>query len=102
MNALAKLKASPPPAKEYYSRLIDIFRLYVYKKKGVLSLQKTTNDLVVQIQSLNMAKDPFDRLAQSLRMGDFVKFAKYIPVQEDDRIAFENIKQGITEIEQLK
>jgi hypothetical protein len=102
MNALAKLKASPPATKEYYSRLIDIFRLYVSEKKGIKSLQKTTDDLVVQIQSLNIPKDPFDRLAQSLRMADFVKFAKYIPVQEDDRIAFENIKQGVTEIEQLK
>ncbi len=102
MSQLAKLKASPPAPKEFYSRLIDIFKLYVFRKKGILSLQKTTDDLVVQLRDLNLQKDLFDRLAQSLRLGDFVKFAKYIPAAEDDLSAFTNIKSGIEEIEQMK
>jgi len=102
MRELAKLKASSPPSKEFYSRLIDIFKLYVFRKKGILSLQKTTDDLVVQLRDLQLSKDIFDRLAQSLRLGDFVKFAKYIPSREDDHSAFESMKSGIDEIELLK
>jgi hypothetical protein len=50
---------------------------------------------------MNISKDQFARLAQSLRLGDFVKFAKYIPLAEDDRLAVEAIKKSIDEIEKL-
>lgn len=102
MNQLAKLKASAPGPKEFYSRLIDIFKLYVFRKKGILSLQKTTDDLVIQLRDLQIPKDIFDPLAQSLRLGDFVKFAKYVPAAEDDQAAFNHVKKGIEEIEQHK
>jgi hypothetical protein len=35
-----------------------------------------------------------------LRLGDFVKFAKYIPANEDDINIFNTIKNSITTIEQ--
>ncbi len=58
------------------------------------------DDLIIQMRSLNMSKDQFDKLAQALRLSDFVKFAKYQPGDADAADSFESIKQSIMIIEQ--
>ena len=100
MKELEQLQRQKPEAKQYYSKLTDIFRLYVFQKKGILSLQKTTDDLVLQLKGLNLGKEQFDKLSQSLRLSDFVKFAKYIPTNEDDVNCFNEIKKSIMTLEQ--
>jgi LPXTG-motif cell wall-anchored protein len=100
MQQLEQLQKEKPEAKQYHSRLTDIFRLYVFRKKGILSLQKTTADLVLQLKDLNFSKEQFDKLSQALRLSDFVKFAKYAPTQEDDKKVFEDILNTIKIIEQ--
>lgn len=99
MKELEQLRQLKPGVKEFHSRLTVIFRLYIYRKKGILSLQKTTDDLIVQLKGLNMGKEQFDKLAQSLRLSDFVKFAKYAPSEEDNRNCLEEIKHSIMTIE---
>ncbi len=99
MEQLEQLERDKPDAKQYHSRLTDIFRLYVFRKKAILSLQKTTDDLVVQLRTLNLSKEQFDKLSQSLRLSDFVKFAKYLPSGDDNRSCFEDIKNTIVTIE---
>ncbi len=99
MKELGLLQQSKPGAKEFHSRLTGIFRLYIYQKKGILSLQKTTDDLVLQLKSLNISKEQFDKLAQSLRLSDFVKFAKYNSTGEDDSNCFNTISETINQIE---
>ena len=102
IKQLEKLQEEKPEAKQYYSRLVDIFREYIAAKKGIHSLQATTNDFVVQLKSLNLPGEQFNDLAQSLRLGDFVKFAKYIPSPEDDKNTFSTIYGSIQHIEQVK
>lgn len=101
MKELEKLLSQRMEPKEYYSKLVDIFRLYVEKKKGIHSLQKTTDDLVVQLKTIPITRGLFEKLSQSLRLADFVKFAKYVPSDDDNRNTFEIIKRTISEIEQL-
>ena len=101
MKQLNKLQQERTDQKQYYSQLIDIFRVYADKKKGIHSLQKTTDDLVVQLKAIPISKEQFERLSQALRLGDFVKFAKYIPSTDDDKSVFETIKNSITAIEKL-
>lgn len=102
MKRLDELQKQKPATKEYYSAVVDIFRLYVSRKKGIHSLQKTTDDIIVQLNSIGMNRQNFDRLSQSLRLSDFVKFAKYIPTSDDDQEILQSIKQSIQEIEQQK
>jgi len=102
MKQLEQLQREKPVAKQFYSTLTDIFRLYVFRKKGILSLQKTTDDLVLQLKDLDLPKDRFDKLAQALRLSDFVKFAKFVPSPEDDISAFEEMKKTITTIEETE
>ena len=100
LQQLELLQKEKPASKIFHTRLIDIFRLYVFRKKGILSLQKTTADLVLQLGKLNFNKEQFDRLSQALRLSDFVKFAKYSPSEEDDKFVFNIILDTIKLIEQ--
>jgi hypothetical protein len=102
MKQLEKLRQEKLDSKQYYSQLVDVFRVYVREKKGIHSLQKTTDDLVMQLRGIPIAKEQFEKLSQALRLSDFVKFAKYIPGTDDDKNIFETIKQTIIGIEQLK
>ncbi|MEO7924051.1 MAG: BatD family protein [Chitinophagaceae bacterium] len=101
LQQLVQLEKEKPAAKIYHTRLGEIFRLYVYRKKGILSLQKTTDDLILQIQNLGLNKEEYQRISQALRLGDFVKFAKYIPSQEDDKAALETVRRSIEEIQRI-
>ncbi len=99
MKQLEQLQRDKTEAKKYHSKLTDIFRLYVFRKKGILSLQKTTADLILQLRDLNFAREKFDKLSEALRLSDFVKFAKYVPTQEDDKKVFDEIYNSIMTIE---
>ncbi|HKZ65984.1 MAG TPA: LPXTG cell wall anchor domain-containing protein [Chitinophagaceae bacterium] len=100
IKQLEKLQREKPETKQYYSRLVDIFKEYIAAKKGIHSLQATTYDLVAQLKGLNMPADQFDELARSLSLSDFVKFAKYIPSTEDDKNVLTIIYRSIQQIEQ--
>jgi hypothetical protein len=96
---LLKLRSEKYDTKEYYTRISDIFRLYIYRKKGILSLQKTTDDLVSQLKNVQLNKEQFENLSQSLQLSDFVKFAKFIPTATDNNFVYEAIKNSIEMIE---
>ncbi|MES1216805.1 MAG: hypothetical protein ABUT20_14915 [Bacteroidota bacterium] len=96
LDILSKQELVP---KQYYSGLVEIFRLYIFRKKEILSLQKTTDDLIVQLKNINLDKEQFSQLSQALRLSDFVKFAKYIPSEEDHVNTFKTIKNSIIAIE---
>ncbi len=99
MEGLKKLEEDRPGILQYYSRLTDIFRLYVFRKKGIHSMQKTTEEIIGQLRNLNLSKAQTDTLSYSLRLSDFVKFAKYIPTEDDNSKMFEEIKRAIIVIE---
>jgi hypothetical protein len=100
MQQLLQLQQNKPDSKQYHTQLAKIFRLYIFRKKGIFSLQKTTDDLILQLKSLDVGKDQFDRLCQSLRLGDFVKFAKYSPSEEESNDCFNKIINSIKLIEE--
>jgi hypothetical protein len=101
-ESLRSLAQSDLAAKEFYSRLTDIFRLYVYRRKGILSLQKTSGDLVNQLKKIGLTAAIFDRLFASIVTADMVKFAKYITSAEEDRDAMKSISDSIYEIEEIE
>lgn len=99
LKQLAELQKHSLQGKEFHTRLVDIFKLYVLRKKNIRSLQKTTDDLVVQLKNAVTDKDLYAEMQQALRLSDFVKFAKYIPSAGDDNEAFNSIKKAILSIE---
>ena len=67
LQQLESLQKENLPAKGetklYYSRLTDIFRVYVEKRKNIHSLQQTTDDLVVQLKAIHLGKEQYPRPA---------------------------------------
>ena len=81
--------------KLYYSRLNDILRLFVLRKLQIASMIKTNEELIMQLKELNISREQFSHLAQALRMSDFVKFAKYLPGENDNEQNFDIIKSSV-------
>lgn len=102
MNRLDQLIRNKPAIKTFYSELTDILRVYIYRSRGILSLQKTTADLVLQLSSAGLSKLGFEELSQALRLSDFVKFAKYNSSPEDDSNVYKTIRDSITELKKLQ
>ncbi len=71
--------------KSYYSDMNDILRKYVSQKFSVSTFERTNEELILEISRLGIPREPFLSLAQSLRMSDVVKFAKYVPTADDNR-----------------
>ncbi len=102
MKQLEQIRKQNLSPIEFYSKVVDVFRYYVLYKKNILSLQKTTDDLVLQLKQIGLERNQFDNIAQALRLSDFVKFAKYKPSIEDNELFLKSIKNGIEEIERMK
>lgn len=100
LEKLQKVNPSAKGEKQYYTDLINIFRTYLRGAKGIQSFSKTTDDLSVQLQSLKMPPTDYNKLVQSLRLSDLVKFAAYKPTAAATDDAFETVKKSITLIEQ--
>jgi hypothetical protein len=98
---LEKLRKEQLSSKIFFTRLVDIFRVYLSRRRGIESLQKTTDDVVAQLRLLKLPETDFSKLAQALRMSDFVKFAKYEPAESDKQESFAVIRASVETIENL-
>jgi hypothetical protein len=99
MKSLDELKSRRLPEtgqlKPYYTGLNDILRLFVSRKLQIATMEKTNEELIMQLKGLNIPNEQFSLLVQALRMSDFVKFAKYRPDEEENHRNFEIIKSSI-------
>ncbi len=97
--ALAELQkqklAENGQVKSYYTGLNNILRLFMLRRFQVASLEKTNEEMILQLKRLNMNPGHFSKLAETLRMSDFVKFAKYQPAPDENDINFEVIRTSI-------
>ncbi|ULQ55015.1 BatD family protein [Flavihumibacter rivuli] len=103
MESLGLLKTMVSGAggkeKEYYVGLNDTLRSYLMDK-GLLSSPDSTNEqLVVKLRG-QLDKDGVYRLAQTLRLADAVKFAKFIPTSPEHEEAYAVIEKTIRFIEE--
>jgi len=105
-QSLVQLKKEQWPEngewKKYYSELQDILRVYVQRRYGVGALQKTTSELLIQLRGAGITEDPLSRIAESLRIGDAVKFAKYEPGVTVAAESFDIISNAIENLERIK
>ena len=85
--------------KMFYSRLGEILRVYLYRRVGIESLAETSEELIDQIRRLSLTPEQFTDVADALRVGDFVKFAKYKPGLADSDIHHRAIRGAIEELD---
>ncbi len=102
LNELARQTAwENAPVKVYYTRLNDILRLFVLRRLGIATLVETNEELIGQLRQLPLSAEDFSRLAQTLRMSDFVKFAKYQPAVNDNEDCFRVIHSSVEALNRI-
>ena len=96
LDQLKKMfQADPASVKKYYSGLNDTLRVFLNRHLGLLTMEKTSEELILSLSNLNLERESFSRLTAALRMGDFVKFAKYIPGPYENDNNLEVIRSSI-------
>jgi hypothetical protein len=98
MRAIAELRersVREGEEKQFYTDVNGVLRNYLSRKFGISTIEKTNDELIYKISDLNLNKDNLLKLAQSLRMGDFVKFAKYRPDESDNKNNLEVLRVSI-------
>jgi len=105
LSALDQLKKmlqnDPSSVKKYYYGLNDTLRIYLNRQLGLRTMEKTSEELILHISNLKMEREVFTKLAAALRMGDFVKFAKYIPGPYEIDSNLEELRSGIIAINEI-
>ncbi|HEX2606636.1 MAG TPA: hypothetical protein VHK91_04615 [Flavisolibacter sp.] len=102
--ALARVRKLRPEEEPriLYTELIAAFRYYLEKRKGIQSLSKTTDDLAVQLNQVELPREHYLKLVQVLHLSDLVKFAKFEPLLTDREASLKLIEQTIIELESRK
>jgi hypothetical protein len=102
LDELSKQRPLNQPAiKDHFTRLNDILRVYLKRRFNYSTLEKTNEELILQLRKSKLQGEAFTRLAQALRMNDFIKFAKYLPSEGEKNEVFNEIKQSIKLLEEL-
>jgi hypothetical protein len=96
------LHDDPSSVKKYYSGLTDTLRIFLNRQLGLVTMEKTSEELILSLSNLKMDRDSFSNLTAALRMGDFVKFAKYIPGPYENDTNWEVIRNSIVLINETK
>src|SRR5258706_1284432 len=87
--------------KQFHTRIGDIFKRYISRKTNTNLLTLTSDEVLIKLEDLNVKKQEIGLMANNLKMGDAVKFAKYIPANSDSETALENTKKVIQQIDQI-
>ncbi|MCC6288019.1 MAG: hypothetical protein IT249_09045 [Chitinophagaceae bacterium] len=105
LQRLSKLKAQDFPAKgewkKYYTELTDIFKTYNEGKFHDGSLQRTTDELLMLVNQ-RLSKDVLSELAETLRIADAVKFAKYQPDVTRSTIDIDVVEKNVKQLDSMK
>ena len=100
MQELDKLKMlnlqQPEHIKQYHSKLAEIFKWYISRRQNLNVMNKTTGDVLVHLSSNHLPQETVAAVAAALRTGDAVKFAKYLPIDEESNEALARIKTVIS------
>jgi hypothetical protein len=106
MQQLQKLKDSnlqdSISTKKYYTDLSSLLKHYIGRKQNQTFYSKTTSDLLMHCKSKNIDADQLSTLANALRIGDAVKFAKYMPEINENEESWQTIKSTIELLENKK
>lgn len=99
IEKLEKLKKQNLPergrTKEYYTHLTDIVRVYLNRQFGVKTFEKTSAEILDQIEAKDDLESYYGVLKSIFEISDFVKFAKVQPTVEENRRCLEDAERFV-------
>lgn len=81
--------------KEYYTRLTDILRIYLYGRFGINAMEMTSEQIREAIAQCDMISDEAALVNDVLSEADFVKFAKARPSADVNERTFNDVRQFV-------
>jgi hypothetical protein len=87
--------------KLYHSRLTDILRSYLEFRYDYYALESTTEEIQAELGRLDINMDAGSKLMETLRLADFVKFAKMSPPPEENMKSMQNAQSFVDQTKQL-
>lgn len=94
LNELDKLKAEKiwqqGREKDFYSRLTDVLRIYIYEREGINAMEMTSGEILNEIRKATDVESVYENLKQILSTSDLVKFAKYKPYPDENDLSLVN------------
>lgn len=90
--------------KYYYTRLIDVLRIYIENRYGVNAMEQTSEEIMHGLKQIDFPKDDlYNDLHETLTLADLVKFAKYTAVVSDNernlKFAYDFVEKTKQEVE---
>ncbi len=105
MKALSQLKEqpllSPQDVKEFHAGLTVIFKRYLSRTTNQNKLHLTSDEILMELKTMGFSNELLVNYANSIRMSNAVKFAKYLPSIAENENCWEQTKLMITAIHNL-
>lgn len=76
--------------KDYHTRLTDVIRIYLHDRFGLNSLEMTSAEILSVLRSIPETQAVYLQLKEVLELSDYVKFAKFYPVPEENERSMMN------------
>jgi len=94
LKELDELKASKiwqkGQEKMYYTKLTNVLREYIDRRFGIDAPEMTSDEILHAVKKATGTVSTTDNLKQILYVADLVKFAKYVPLQDENDLSMMN------------
>ena len=85
--------------KSFHAELSLILRFYLGRRYDILAVEQTTDEILKSLKSRPLSAKQKEELQFILELSDLVKFAKNIPLEDDNKIA---IQKAINFVKETK
>lgn len=81
--------------KKYQSAVADTVRLYIEERFQIPAMELPSDDTLLQFRGIKISAEAIEKLTYLLHLADMVKFAKTIPVGEENERAINDARTFI-------
>ena len=76
--------------KQYHIAITDILREYIENRFKIQALEQTTDEILLGFRNIAIDDESRKKLKQILILGDLVKFAKELPLPNENEMSMQN------------
>ena len=85
--------------KEYYSRLTDVLRRYIFRRFAIYAVEMTSSEIISALKANEETREVHELIKAVFDIADLVKFAKVRPLPDDNVAA---LRRAMSFVEQTK